>query len=142
MKRISETYTNEDVIENAKRVKSMAALIKSLNLKICGGSYVKLNKLIRELNIDTSHWTGKLWNKHRHFKQWNEYSKINSLKQILLEERGYVCECCGLSEWMGKQIKLEIHHINGDKKCNTRENLQLLCPNCHSFTDTWRCNKK
>jgi len=32
---------------------------------------------------------------------------------------------------------LEVHHINGDKRDNTLENLQLLCPNCHSYTDNY-----
>lgn len=39
---------------------------------------------------------------------------------------------------MGKQITLELHHINGDNMDNRLENLQLLCPNCHSMTDNFR----
>ena len=42
---------------------------------------------------------------------------------------------------MGKPINLEIHHINGDRGDNRLENLQLLCPNCHSYTETF-CNKQ
>lgn len=42
-----------------------------------------------------------------------------------------VCECCGLSEWMGKPIPLELHHIDGNHYNNKFENLQLLCSNCH-----------
>ena len=48
-----------------------------------------------------------------------------------------MCECCGLKKWNGKQIKLQLHHINGDNTDNRLENLQLLCPNCHSLTDTY-----
>ncbi len=47
------------------------------------------------------------------------------------------CELCGLSEWQGEPLALELHHINGDGHDNRLENLQLLCPNCHSQTDTW-----
>lgn len=47
------------------------------------------------------------------------------------------CERCGLSEWRGKPLSLELHHVNGDGLDNTLENLLLLCPNCHSQTDTW-----
>jgi hypothetical protein len=47
------------------------------------------------------------------------------------------CEGCGLEEWQGRPISLELHHINGDGYDNRLENLQLLCPNCHSQTDTW-----
>lgn len=47
------------------------------------------------------------------------------------------CEQCGLSEWDGKPLALELHHVNGDGLDNRLENLLLLCPNCHSQTDTW-----
>jgi len=62
-----------------------------------------------------------------------------------LIEEGYKelrCEKCGLSEWLGKEIPIELHHINGDNSDNTLENLQILCPNCHSFTDNYRWKKK
>lgn len=39
---------------------------------------------------------------------------------------------------MGKPIALELHHINGVKDDLRIENLQILCPNCHAFTDNYR----
>ena len=48
------------------------------------------------------------------------------------------CECCGLSEWMGKEIPLELHHKNGNHHDNTWDNLQILCPNCHGQTEHYR----
>jgi RNA polymerase subunit RPABC4/transcription elongation factor Spt4 len=47
------------------------------------------------------------------------------------------CEECGLSEWRGEPLALELHHINGDRNDNRVENLQLICPNCHSITPNW-----
>jgi DNA-binding CsgD family transcriptional regulator len=44
------------------------------------------------------------------------------------------CESCGLHEWNGQAIALALHHVNGDRYDNRLENLQLLCPNCHSQT--------
>ena len=38
---------------------------------------------------------------------------------------------------MGKSITLQLHHINGDGTDDRLENLQLLCPNCHSQTDSY-----
>jgi 5-methylcytosine-specific restriction endonuclease McrA len=47
------------------------------------------------------------------------------------------CQECGLEDWRGRGISLELHHINGHGKDNRLENLALLCPNCHSQTDSW-----
>ncbi|MGH2968468.1 MAG: HNH endonuclease [Solirubrobacteraceae bacterium] len=44
------------------------------------------------------------------------------------------CETCGISEWLGRPLSLALHHINGNGDDNRLENLQLLCPNCHSQT--------
>ncbi|MFL5894536.1 MAG: HNH endonuclease signature motif containing protein, partial [Thermoleophilaceae bacterium] len=47
------------------------------------------------------------------------------------------CEVCGISDWLGKPLSLELHHVNGDGLDNRLENLQLLCGNCHSQTGNW-----
>jgi DNA-binding CsgD family transcriptional regulator/5-methylcytosine-specific restriction endonuclease McrA len=47
------------------------------------------------------------------------------------------CEHCGRSAWRGKPLNLALHHVNGDRLDNRLENLELLCPNCHSQTDTY-----
>ena len=45
---------------------------------------------------------------------------------------------CNNQKWMGEDIPLELHHINGNKFDNRIENIQMLCPNCHTFTDNYR----
>lgn len=52
----------------------------------------------------------------------------------ILENR---CELCGISEWRGKPLSIQIDHINGVRDDNRLENLRMLCPNCHSQTDTF-----
>lgn len=47
------------------------------------------------------------------------------------------CERCGISEWRGKPLSMQLHHINGDGLDNRLENLELLCANCHSQTSTY-----
>ena len=60
------------------------------------------------------------------------------LKRHLIEARGHKCEMCKGTEWLGRPIPLELHHIDGCKDHNTDENCQLLCPNCHTLTPNFR----
>lgn len=48
------------------------------------------------------------------------------------------CEECGIDNWNGKSINCELHHKDGNRTNHKLENLQILCPNCHSQTDTFR----
>ena len=49
-----------------------------------------------------------------------------------------VCEICGISEWNNTKLNCELDHINGNSRDHRLENLRILCPNCHSQTDTFR----
>lgn len=131
-------YTDEDIIEKSKEVTSIAQLLKALNLKTAGGNYANIKRNLQRLKIDTSHWTGKSWNKDKQLKDWSQYTRTTAIRKHLINTRGNTCECCGLSIWLDKPITLEVHHINGDRTNNNSDNLQLLCPNCHSLTTTWR----
>lgn len=71
------------------------------------------------------------------FKIYDNPQKGCRFAKDLILLRGHQCECCKNTEWLGQPINLEVHHIDGDKKNNTLENLQLLCPNCHSYTDNY-----
>jgi ssDNA-binding Zn-finger/Zn-ribbon topoisomerase 1 len=54
----------------------------------------------------------------------------------------YECEECGISEWNNKPIVLELDHIDGNRNNNILSNLKILCPNCHSQTDTFKGKNK
>lgn len=66
------------------------------------------------------------------------------LKKRLLGEgiKPHLCENCQLRSWQGREIPLELHHKDGNRTNHMLENLQLLCPNCHSQTDTFRGKNK
>lgn len=61
------------------------------------------------------------------------------LKERLLKEglKRSRCEICGISTWRGRPLSMQLHHVNGDGSDNRLENIQFLCANCHSLTDTY-----
>ncbi len=70
----------------------------------------------------------------------------NKVRKKLLDEgyKEHRCECCGLTSWLEQPIPLELHHKDGNRNNNSLENYELLCPNCHAFTDSYRgknCSK-
>ena len=109
----------------------------------CCNSGNILNKakyIIKYYNLDDSHIRKKDKNiiDYSKFKKNSYNYKPANFTKALTELRGHKCEKCGLSEWLGEKIKLEVHHIDGDHFNNELTNLQLLCPNCHSMTPNWR----
>lgn len=106
-----------------------------------GGTMQSLKKMYEELNIDTSHFKGQGWNKNNfNYDAFTEFSykkSGSSTAQALIALRGCKCEKCGITEWLNQPINLEVHHRDGDRTNNSLENLMLLCPNCHSYTDTF-----
>ena len=67
------------------------------------------------------------------------YRSRHNVKLRLIAEglKQNQCELCGLTEWLGESLSMALHHVNGDGRDNRLENLQLLCPNCHSQTDNF-----
>lgn len=53
-----------------------------------------------------------------------------------------VCESCGLSEWRGRPLTIQIDHKNGVNDDHRLDNLRMLCPNCHSQTETYAARNR
>jgi hypothetical protein len=62
----------------------------------------------------------------------------HALRRAVIQRDGLVCSFCGLTEWMGSPIPIELHHIDGNSDNNRSSNLTLHCPNCHALTPTYR----
>lgn len=72
------------------------------------------------------------------FHEW----PLATIREHIFEEQKGCCNKCGLDKWLDELITLELEHKDGDNKNNTQENLEFLCPNCHSMTVTWRGRNK
>lgn len=147
--------TKEEYEIAVKNSFSIADVCRNLGIKPIGGNYKCVHKAIEEYNLDTSHFKGQGWNKGLKINSKpkkdiqtilveNSFYQSYKLKNRLFKEKlkDKKCECCGLTEWNGKAIPLELHHINGNNRDNRLDNLQILCPNCHAQTDHYRGNNK
>jgi hypothetical protein len=68
---------------------------------------------------------------------WELVPKYRRRDRILLEQNNCCAICKCLPEWNFKKLVFQLDHISGNRKDESRENLRLVCPNCHSQTDTW-----
>ena len=109
-----------------------------------------INPLLERLGIQyDGNQSGKGYEKNRKkmtLKEYLEQSKdiqSNKVRIKLLDEglKEHKCECCGLTTWLNQPIPLELHHKDGNRYNNVLENFELLCPNCHAFTDSYRGKK-
>lgn len=145
-------YTKEMIEDKIDDVFSFAELLRSFGKAPVGGNITHMKKRCDKFGIDYSHFTGQGSNKGKQpvnkktadeilvFNE-NELSfrpKREMLKRAMTEKGiEYLCSVCGINEWNGEEITLDIDHIDGNYRNNVLENLRYLCPNCHSQTKTY-----
>lgn len=143
------SWSDDELRVAVAESQSLAATMRRLGYAPSGGIHRWLRAYIRDLGIDTSHFTGQAWAKGR-----SAPTTARPLDEILVENSTYntarlrarlikaglkpaACELCGLQAWRGEPLPLMLDHINGEPTDNRLENLRILCPNCHALTPTW-----
>jgi hypothetical protein len=154
---MSVKYTKVLLEEIVSQSHSVADVLRKLSLKLSGGNYSYIKRRVSFYSIPMEHFTSQSWNKGLKLPKRNkeEFTKhflckdcnpINShslkLKLYELELKGKKCEICKISsEWNGKHLSLHLDHIDGNNSNNLLKNLRILCPNCHSQTETYAGKK-
>jgi len=148
-------YTDAQLRGAVTRSRSIRQTLIRLGIRAEGGNYKTIQRDIQRLGLDTSHFTGKGWRRGstrsvtrtRDLSEMlteNSHVETKTIRKRLLREgvKEHRCERCGITEWFGEPVPLELDHINGIYNDHRLENLRLLCPNCHAQTDTFRGRNK
>jgi hypothetical protein len=144
--------TDEEFRQAVAESLSVRQVLNCIGLVPAGGNYKTVHARIAKLGLDITHFTGAGWNVGARFKA---FGRKATLEEILVENSAYAfthglrgrllkegvkrhqCENCGLTEWYGQLIPLELHHCNGINNDHRLANLRLLCPNCRALTDNY-----
>ena len=148
MPQISKVYqvSDEQFIQIVQESNSYSDCLRALGLGTRGGSSTDiLKRRIAELNCSTEHFGKQLQSVSAKYSleeilvENSSYANISRLKQRLINEgkMEYKCQKCGISEWLGNPLTLQLDHINRVNNDHRLTNLRFLCPNCHSQTDTY-----
>ncbi len=157
VKRSKLWFVDQKELESiVKQSKTLAEICRRFGYSDNGAQHKQVKKVLYLRKVDFSHiQIGKGANKGRSLprpvKPLKEILVKNSrydgralksrlIKESLLKEQ---CNKCGLGpHWQGEKLTLQLEHINGDHLDNRIENLEMLCPNCHTQTKTWGYKKR
>lgn len=138
------SLSDEQFLAVVKKSTSMSDICRRLGLRVQGSNYKTIRRRMELLKICP------IWSSARKRQSWEPLS----LDKILVEDSSYgssdlrcrlikkgllklgCAVCKNTGEWQGKPLTLQLDHINGNHRDNRLENLRILCPNCHTQTET------
>ena len=147
--------TDKEFLDLVKSSLNISEVLFKLGYTTVGNSwgYSQVKQRMQDLNLSGKDFRGKSAIANYNEKKEIDASKLlcenskharNILRSYILRNKllPYTCAICGITEWQGKTLSLELDHINGVNNDNRIENLRFLCPNCHSQTTTYGAKNK
>ena len=152
-------YTPEELQKLLDISNGYLDVLRKIQINSKGRNVDTLKRIIKEYNLDETQLNINRHNlyskcaKNAHEKTkiiledalQNKYPKVQATKllQLLVEKniKKYKCEICGITDWQNKPLTFHLHHIDGNHNNNQLDNLQVLCPNCHSQTSNYSGKK-
>jgi hypothetical protein len=144
---------SKDILANAvKHSDSLADVIRFLNKPITGSRFNYISRLVKQYELDTSHFTYAKAHGKTELQKRKPPEEIliliadplaarveSSMLTRAMMESGleYKCASCSLTDWQGKPLVLDVDHIDGNRFDCRLPNLRFLCPNCHRQTPTF-----
>lgn len=146
MTRQYQRYDKDTLSDLVRESDSFTEVCRKLNKKPVGGTITNMKLMCDRWDIDYSHMTGQGHSKGKKSAKRlsperrlvmgtpNDHRVAAYKLRAALLDLGveYRCNCCGIFEWNNQPLVLEIDHIDEQYWNNTKENLQFLCPNCHT----------
>lgn len=138
---------DDRVIKISEESKSATEAASKLGIK-----YSTYRKHAKRLGVFKTNQSGKGFTKNKPDYMKTNFDEVlngncpkiqtGAIKRFLFKSgiKQNKCEICGLTEWLGMEISCHLDHINGNCHDHRLENLRILCPNCHSQTETY-CGK-
>ena len=140
--------SDNEFIDLVKSSLNISEVLFKLGYTTVGNSwgYSEVKKRMTDLNLTSKDFRGKApmlnvikkVDKTKLFCENSNHAR-RVLRATIIRENmlPYKCAICGINQWNGKTLSLELDHINGINNDNRLENLRFLCPNCHSQTSTY-----
>jgi 5-methylcytosine-specific restriction endonuclease McrA len=130
-------FTDDELLDVWDECHNLSEVVDKLYGNRGGGGYKTVKRVARKHELDVE--AKKTHPSKSRRKSVKDLQSKNNLRRALLRERERKCENCERTKWQGREIPLEMHRVDETKSYGESgpDNLKLLCPNCHKFTDNW-----